>query len=244
MKKTLNGANLKWIAIIAMLIDHIGAILILNYASSKGIILNTLPWQWTGNGVEIAYGVCRLIGRLAFPIFCFLITEGYYHTKNVRGYLVRLGIFALISEIPFDLASAGQLNFSYQNVFVTLFYGVLTIHLATLIIEKLGDKFWTRILQILVVLGLAYFNEIIGADYGMYGILFIFLIYIYRKDRNIQSMIIFFMGLYQMTASLSAILINKYNGQRGKQPKYFFYIFYPAHLLLLYFITDYMLKVI
>ena len=242
MKKRLNGAQLKWIAIISMLIDHIGAIILLNYAINKGIELHMMPWEWTGNGIEIAYGLCRFIGRLAFPIFCFLITEGYYHTKNVKGYLVRLGIFALISEIPFDLASSGEVNFYYQNVFVTLFYGVLTIHLASLVIEKLGDKLWTRLLQIVLVLGLAYFNELIGADYGMYGILFIFLIYMYRNNRPLQTFLIFLMGLFQMTASLSAILINMYNGQRGKQAKYFFYIFYPAHLLLLYFVADYVLK--
>ena len=79
----LSTFQLKWIAIITMLIDHIGAVL--------------FPY-------ELGY---RIIGRIAFPIFCFLIVEGFSHTRDVRRYMVRLGIFALISELPYDLAFHG-----------------------------------------------------------------------------------------------------------------------------------------
>lgn len=235
MKKKLNGAQLKWLAIITMLIDHIGAVVIYQYAVSRGIGLSLNPGRWSGNTVEILYVTTRLIGRLAFPIFCFLITEGFYHTRDVGKYLRRLGIFALISEIPFDLATDGVLlEYTSQNVFFTLFYGVLTLYLTTLIADKMGDKFSTRLLQFAVVVAMAFFNEKMGSDYGYYGIMLIYLIYQFRDNRLVQSIVMFIMGLYQMTACLSSLLTYQYNGERGNQPKYFFYAFYPVHLLILY----------
>ena len=100
MKKGLNSFQLKCIAIVTMLIDHIGAII---FPTQMGF---------------------RIIGRFSFPIFCFLLVEGFHHTKDVKKYMIRLGIFALISEIPYDLAFRNVfLEFERQNVFFTLLLG-------------------------------------------------------------------------------------------------------------------------
>ena len=79
----------------------------------------------------------RYIGRISFPIFCFLLTEGFFHTKDVRKYMLRLGIFAVVSEIPYDLAFRGTvLEFEHQNVFFTLFMGVVMMYA----LEKSGER--------------------------------------------------------------------------------------------------------
>ncbi|MCI9067722.1 MAG: conjugal transfer protein TraX, partial [Lachnospiraceae bacterium] len=83
-KKILNGRTLKWIAVVTMFIDHLGIVL------SPGV--STEVWR-----------TMRIVGRIAFPIFCFLLVEGFYHTRDVKKYLLRLGAFALVSELPFDL---------------------------------------------------------------------------------------------------------------------------------------------
>lgn len=98
----LNSFQLKCIAVITMIIDHTGAVL--------------FPDNMT----------LRYIGRIAFPIFCFLLVEGFFHTRDVRKYMLRLGMFAVISEIPYDLAFRDTvIEFEHQNVFFTLFIGVV-----------------------------------------------------------------------------------------------------------------------
>ena len=108
----LSSLQLKLIAVVSMVIDH---------------IVKYLPLKWSA-GTRPLYWVLLVIGRLAFPIFAFLIAEGAVKTRNIRLYLLRLGIFALISEVPYDLMS--QRHFPYwghQNVFLTLFLGLLAV---------------------------------------------------------------------------------------------------------------------
>lgn len=126
-KRGVSGSTLKIMAVISMLIDHIGGVLIL-----MGIYYKLIPHpENIGIGcipnLNTIYLIMRAIGRIAFPIFCFLLVEGYVHTSNKKKYALRLFIFALISEIPFNLAfgnkvfiPASRLN----NVFFTLFLGI------------------------------------------------------------------------------------------------------------------------
>ena len=122
LKVGLTGNTLKLIAIFTMLIDHIGAAVI-----EAGILSsNDMAILETERGMQwyLADIVLRLIGRLAFPIFCFLLVEGFTHTGNEAKYARNLLLFALISEIPFDLAFFGRLFFpGAQNVYFTLFLG-------------------------------------------------------------------------------------------------------------------------
>ncbi len=117
-KSGLSGSTLKWIAIAAMFIDHVAAALL-----ARLIV--------TGQGNAPLYGVylaMRFVGRLGFPIFCFLLVEGFQRTRDRWKYARRLGTFALVSEIPFDLAFNGQvLETAYQNVFFTLLLGLLLL---------------------------------------------------------------------------------------------------------------------
>ncbi len=206
----INGFTLKWIAIITMLIDHIGA---------------TLYPQYT---------CLRIIGRMSFPIFCFLLVEGAVHTGNIRKYEIRLLVFALISEIPFDYAFFGKLTLEHQNVFFTLFIGLVMIDVIQS--GKAGNfPFGTFIVAIMVA-------ELLETDYGAGGIMIIACFYFLREQKLLKQVV--FAGLnllyfgvgVQAYAALATIPMLLYNGKQGPKMKYFFYLFYPVHLLILYLI--------
>lgn len=205
----LTGFHLKILAMITMLIDHIGAVLFPQYV------------------------VLRIIGRLAFPIYCFLLVEGAIYTKNIEKYSARLLLFALISEIPFDLAFYGRpVSWLHQNVFFTLFLGLLGI----VIIQKWNKVWFLCVLTMLVA-------EFVRTDYGAMGVLFILLFY-FIYDKKIYKMFAFgavtavsYAGTVQMYSLFSIVPMLLYNGKRGKNIKYFFYVFYPLHLLVLYLLS-------
>lgn len=178
----------------------------------------------------------RMIGRLAFPIFVFLIVQGYQHTANLRKYLMRLFIFALISEIPFDLMGSNQLfSMDHQNIFFTLVIGVAGLAA----IEHFEMK--NQILPQLGAIILAVFAaEVLNTDYGWYGILFIFGVGVLRDQKIRQTIFGVAMGMAQaVVASVAFLPIWFYNGKRGRQNKWFFYLYYPAHLFIIYVIRQY-----
>lgn len=227
MNKGLSGSTLKIIAMVTMLIDHIGAAVFARMIISGNAELYDL------------YLVFRKIGRLAFPIFCFLLIEGFCHTRNVKKYALRLCMFAVISEIPFDLAfSAKVLEVQYQNVFFTLAIGLITIIMYQKIEEmQVLHPNLKLVLQILtggVGAGVA---ELLRTDYGMLGVLVILFFYILRKNRFYQIFMGCILFIDNITALFAFIPIAFYNGKRGLNVKWIFYVFYPAHLLLLYAIT-------
>lgn len=208
----INGFTLKCIAMACMLIDHTGAVLFPQYR------------------------ILRIIGRLAFPIYCFLLVEGAMHTRDIRKYELRLLGFALISEIPFDLAFRGGLfRLDHQNVFFTLFLGVVAVDVAKQCKNKLSA---VLIFMLMIILA-----EFLNTDYGGKGIVFI-LCYYLLYDRKIVKQIMFVLEdilLYgvgiQAYASLAVVPMLLYNGRKGPSLKYFFYAFYPLHLLILYLIV-------
>jgi len=124
VKKGISSDLLKWIAIITMFIDHIGAAVV-----EKTWIMNE-PY---GQTLDI---VLRMIGRLAFPIFCFLMVEGFYHTRSRMKYLRNLFIFALISEIPFEISFLGELVWGLRNVYWTLLLGFIMM----MMLEKIRER--------------------------------------------------------------------------------------------------------
>lgn len=240
-KKTgITGSHLKWIAIITMFIDHTGAALL-----ELGLLPRIANAVLAGNSYDYVVAdyhfwynfdeVLRAIGRLAFPIFCFLLVEGFLHTKNGKKYAVRLALFALLSEIPFDLTFNGNLlEFTYQNVFFTLLIGLLMLIGLKYFEETLPPQIsWLRFIVALTAILLAVF---LRTDYDAFGIMLIFLLYEFRRLPKLRCIAGAILMLFNSTTGcLAFLLIWFYNGERGKQlPKYFFYAFYPAHLLLLF----------
>ena len=231
----LSGSTLKIIAIVSMLIDHIGAVILqplLHYQGNEIVHDNLFT----------AYVSLRYIGRLAFPIFCFLLVEGFFYTHNRVKYAIRLGIFALISEIPFDLAFYKQFPYNrHQNVFMTLLIGLLMMmaiqYVRDSIIPKVmrGKNMLALLLQTVIFIAAGYLASILHTDYSFWGIIAIFVMYILRFNRLYMCLLeaMYFLA-FEVTAAISFIPIYFYNGKRGLKLKYFFYVFYPAHLLILY----------
>jgi len=292
-KFNITGSTLKILAIVTMLIDHTGYVLV-----THNFYLNF---------------IMRSIGRIAFPIFVFLLIEGATHTSSKFKYALRLSLFAILSEIPFDLAFHKELfYFGYQNVFFTLAIGMFMIivfesvskisfsNFFIYVFSFLGFLSPTAFLMLfyrkailyqirllfknininsvifyfiliiafllftsfyflfkknshgflaaqkacinLGVLTLALFLVyILKTDYSELGILTITAMYTLRSKKT-QSfflgclVLIFFMP-FEIPALLGLLPVSQYNGARGLKLKYAFYIFYPSHLLILYFIS-------
>lgn len=233
MKKYLsfNGGQLKWIAIISMLFDHAAKTVGFYAIFGHGVAAESLG-SWYPLYQQIT-DIFLILGRLAFPIFCFLIVEGFLHTSNVKRYAVRLFLFALVSEIPFDLAFFGNvLSFTGQNVFFTLFIGLITLAGLEKLKEIGKGNFFFNLLVIVAGMLTA---ELLHTDYGgRIGVLLIVVLY-YFKDFPLVKCLVGALVILQNSyvGVLSFLLIYLYNGKRGHQPKYFFYAFYPVHLLLL-----------
>lgn len=251
-KKGIAGSTIKIIAIVSMLIDHIGAGILGRFLVTGGYVnvmtsgdLNGIMQWLSENGrLFYTYSAMRMIGRLGFPIFCFLLVEGFQRTHDVKKYALRLGLFALISEIPFDLCFNGRvLEFGYQNVFFTLFLGLLTM----IAFDWIGKKEWVagerlnRVVKVIFSLaalavgaGVAHF---LRTDYAAKGVLCIMVLYLFRKKKPLQIAAGCVAFLWELTAPLAFVPIGFYNGKRGLKMKYFFYAFYPVHLLLIWFVS-------
>lgn len=234
----VSGSTLKIFAIAAMFIDHFGQTII-----KRGIILNVTYDRLSDSQFSFLLSsmeICHKIGWLAFPIFCFLIVEGFKYTHDIKKYIARLFIFALISEIPYDLAFAGKvIDFSKQNVFFTLTLGLLVIS----IIKYFKNNYFVIPAVTILAIASSYYGKFDG---NYYGIILILLFYV-LKNHGIAvyvSVAIWMLiaggaiSLSSFIPMLSLIPIYFYNGKRGLNLKYVFYIFYPGHLILLFLITN------
>ena len=204
----LDSFQLKCIAILTMFIDHMGAVF--------------FPGEL----------MFRYIGRIAFPIFAFLLVEGYFHTRDVRRYMLRLGLFAVISEIPYDLAFRETiLEFEHQNVFFTLFIGVAMMYA----LEK-SPQWQAKAAEELQAIRAA---SLICSDYRYKGSLLI-AVYYFLRGRKREEFVLGagwnFLWNWEIQGygALASVPIAMYSGQRGRSMKYFFYLFYPLHLAVFY----------
>ena len=225
-KQGITQEGLKIIACSAMLADHIGAVLV----------------------PEVGL---RIVGRLAFPIYCFLLAEGAARTRNPKKYGLRLALGAVFSEIPFDLLFFGGLTWHHQNVMVTLLLGFSML----MVIRQKGSAM-RKLLAAAVFSGAA---ELLGADYGGLGVLMIALFAVTRerKDRTALrtvglTVICWLLGGYgirlgvlqvpvQMFAVCTMIPIACYSGAKATMSKavqWVFYLFYPLHLMILLILTS------
>jgi len=211
----MSSFQLKLIAITSMLIDHIGVVFF------EDII------------------IFRIIGRLAFPIFAFLISEGIAHTKNRKVYLMRLIVFALMTEVIFDLTFHHQWFYiRHQNVLFTFALAVITI----MVFEKLAKK--DMYLKTLIIFVGVVIGQLLYVDHGGFGVLIVIIFAIYKENRKEQfgfvGMIIAIVAVLDDWIYIFSILaflpLGFYNGKRGIKLKYIFYAFYPLHLLGIYMV--------
>lgn len=204
-----------------MLIDHITALFI------------PFPSIW--------YVVGRSIGRLSFPIFCFLIVEGLFRTSNLKRYVLRLSLFALISEIPFDFVWGEPHFLDMQNVFFTLLIGLCTAALLQYIYQRQLPPLIYNLGGAALIVAACMLADFIRSDYSSYGVVGILIFYFFRgkKLQLILAMgvwvFLFYIGgnQLQIFSILSLVPIFCFNGMKGRTLKYAFYVFYPLHLLLL-----------
>lgn len=226
---------LKIIAVITMTIDHVGHIL--------------FP--------DILF--LRMIGRLAFPIFAFFVAEGAFRTKNLNRYTLRMFLFAVVTGLPADFALNGRLTiFSTSNVMWTFAFALLSI----LLCRKLDQQemtwtFWAMAVPFVMLA--EYFNT----DYAGMGVVVVLIFYYFREKPVVKyglaGALMFYQGIsttmrfqyfeiryfIQVLAILSFPLLMSYQGEKGKSSKfwqYFFYVYYPLHLLVLGMIATYMGK--
>ena len=220
----LSGATLKWIAIISMIIDH----------ANKGLIYPNLVSS-TGALATVS-NLFDIIGRIAFPLFCFFVVEGYFKTRSRVKYLLYLLIFGVISEVPFDMfTTASFFNMNWNNVMFTLALVLITIWIIDTLKEKmkkLPKAVW-YIVSLLIVLVMCIVSMCLSLDYEHHAILIGYFFYLFYETR-LLSIIFGYISMYtQPWALLGFGLTLTYNGERGKQYKMLNYLFYPVHLLIL-----------
>lgn len=222
--RILSGSSLKLIAIITMLIDHSAFILLSMYPPAIE------PLFTAGSTEYSVYRICRDIGRVAFPIFCFLLVEGFTHTRDRLKYGINLFIFACISEIPWNFMFTNTWRFEKQNVFFTLLLG----YLAFCALEHFWSSPKMAFLSVAALFAVSFFLK---ADYGWRGFVFLLIMYWFRSEKTAQAIIGSCWLYYEWKACFAFLSINMYNGKRGfvrnKASKYFFYWFYPLHITIL-----------
>ena len=224
----LNRNQIKYIAVAAMLLDHL---------ASAYMPRGSVAWE-----------VMRFFGRIAGPVMAYMVTEGYIHTSNRVKYGLRLLIFAVISWIPYTYFELGLITYSYSVIY-TLFLGYLAVWI------------WDRApfpdSAKLVFTGLlCYFGT--WGDWGCYNVMWVFFLYVFRDDPRAKWISFSLIGLanlietmylyhaagmhvlsasYQLGVFIAPFLLGlAYNGQSGKRNafnKWFFYVFYPLHLLIM-----------
>ena len=227
----------------AILIDNIGAVVIqggilhgTDSALYHAVLLTPSGHYWV-----IAGQVCRYVGRLGFPILAYLTAEEFVRTRDRRWYAVRMLLFALLSEVPFDLAVYHTMYYPhYQNMMFTLFAGVLVM--------AVMESTQNPCLKAGALAAGCALSWVLQFDYNVVGVLFIAAMYWFRRSDTAQVVAgvaicaVESISCYCVSA-LSFVPIVLYNGRRGAfQLKYMFYVFYPVHFLVLYGVSMWIAK--
>ena len=232
-RQGLSGTALKLMACITMLIDHIGASCLEAGLLVPLIASGTFSTDPAAASLLQMDRVLRYIGRLAFPIFCFLLVEGFLHTHDFKKYALRMLGFALISEWPFDWAFFSGVYWGHQNVYFTLLLGLLAM--------KALDTYQTPegMPALKGILGAAtcfLAAALLHCDYDVLGLALILALYMTRKDKRAQCIAGAVFSLFEPVAPLAFGLVWFYSGERGgssKLEQWAFYWFYPAHIFVL-----------
>ena len=234
-KIRLSKDQLKLTAVILMIIDHAGYGLLHNYLSIYH--MDILPQTFTK--LNNVYEFSRGIGRIAFPIFCFFLVEGFIRTRNVSKYALRLFLFALISEIPFDLCLYRKLIYNeHQNVMFSLFLGIAMLATIKYLLDN--GRSMSNALKIIstacAIAGFAELAQLLKVDYTYKGMLLIAALYLFRFTRPLQLIAGAAVNAWEAHGPIAFFLLYFYDPDIKPRLKYFFYAFYPIHLFLIYLI--------
>lgn len=217
--RILSGAQLKYIAFLSMLIDHVNKALI--YPNLNGGMLLHIS------------DLFDILGRIAFPLFAFFIVEGYFKTRNRKKYLLNLLIFGVISEVPFDMfTSSTFFNPRFNNVMFSLALCLITIWIIDVLKTKMPRILWYFI-SLIIVAVMCLVAMFLAVDYDYHAIIIVYLLYV-LYNKPVLSVILGYLSIIkELWAFLGFGFILIYNGERGKQSKILNYCFYPVHLLIL-----------
>ena len=231
----MNTTKIKIIACISMLIDH--ATYLFVPAESADSAFGDNPWYLLG----------RALGRPAFILFAFLLVEAFFNTEDRKKYIIRLLGLAVVAEPVFDFM-CGNLNINHfldhQNVVFQFLIGIGTLCMLEAVRLKyfLSNRIYYNIFSVAVCITGFAASYYLKVDYGVVGLALILIFYFLRgmkKSALVAMVIVWSLGCIYMEHMLewaglpALILICKYNGERGKNLKWFFYIFYPGHMLIL-----------
>ncbi len=231
----LSASVLKLIALLAMTLDHFALIIIRNgklYGYSLEYYQMAIATEEGQRWLRL-YGILRLIGRIAWPIFAFLLVEGFLHTSDFWRYFRRVLLMAIAAQIPFDLAVYNELlNFSLLNVGFTLALGLLVLYGMERQKNSPG--------QVIIALIGSAAAEFLHLDYGALGLLTIACLYLFRRERVLRlGSAAILAGLNSADSyclgALAFLPVFFYNGEKGSlRSRWFFYVYYPLHLLVMY----------
>lgn len=224
--RVLSGSALKVLALVSMFVDHTAKRVLYAFPQFNETL------YYCGNTPVSWMVLCESFGRIAFPLFAFLLVEGFVYTHDRKRYGINLLVFAIISEVPFDLARTSlPITPDYQNVFVTLFVS----YLGLCAYESLRDQ---PALRATYVIGLALVSMGLLCDYGPRGYAMVLMLYVLRNNALAKTALGCCITRATWRSGLAFVPINLYNGTRGfiKGPvlKYLFYAAYPLHFLVLW----------
>lgn len=223
----LNGAHLKYIAFLSMLIDHVNNGVVTPLLDGKGTLL------YISN-------IFSILGRIAFPIFIFFIVEGFFKTRNRKKYLFNLVLFGIISEVPFDLFTSKVFyNPNWNNMMFTLALCLVTIWIIDEVKDRINNKYLWYGMSLVIVMAFGLLAMQLSLDYDYHAIILAYIFYIFY-DRPVMSATIGYVSIIkELYSFLGFAMTITYNGKRGNQNKWINYFFYPVHLLILGIIRIY-----
>ena len=224
--------TLKWYACIMLLFYAISMTVIqrgmLGMDGISGAQLQQSLAQQSDQMILSSWAVVfQLLGGLGIPVVAFLLVEGFLHTENYRAYLIRMLLFALVSEIPFDYAMTGTLFYGgSQNLLFTLAIGLIMLYGLRLFAAG-------RVMKAGIILAAVLWSLLMRTQFGLCMILLIAAYYLLR-DRKEKLLVGGIISLMYVTGPISNFVLKEYNHQLGEHPnQYLFYCLYPAHLAIL-----------
>lgn len=222
--QVLNGAQLKYIAFISMLIDHANNALITPLLDGQGLLLHLS-------------NLFSILGRIAFPIFVFFIVEGFFKTRSRKKYLATLLIFGVISEVPFDMFTSRVFFDPYwNNMMFTLALSLVTIWVVDILKERIKNRPLWYFVSIIIVAIFAFLAMQLSLDYDYHAVIVAYLFYVFYDKPILGAGLGYLSIIKELYSILGFGMTLTYNGQRGKQYKwfnYFFSYYYPIPRLYL-----------